>query len=211
LILTLFNLDIILLLLLLLLNSNQMEHSIANLEQNDTNEGNNQQINDSHHQQQQQSEMVASSEITDHQSTDHSNNGHPHKSPNHSIHDQHLSSHQSEDESVQARHAIIDAHTHVITETPQSGLHLKKESQHSPPNAGSGMVDHSGHGSPVQELSQATVGHSIDEKPVVSHGGSEALHPHLYSSYHQQHHQTRYDENVPISGGRMRFEDILWH
>jgi hypothetical protein len=193
--------------------------SITNLEQNnDTNcdEANNQQINDSHHQQQ---EIVAS-EITDHQSSDQSNNGnngHQHKSPENTrsstIHERHMSSHHSDDgEGVQqGRHAIIDAHTHVITETPHTAQHqsvsqLKREPQHSPPNSSSGnIVDHSGHGSPIQ-LSQATVGHSIDDKQGVSQGSSDALHSHLYSNYHQQHHQTRYSERVPINRFCGRFE-----
>lgn len=191
-----------------------MERSIASLEhrqQNDTNhrsdEGaNHQQISDSHHQhQQQQQDMV----VSDHQqSNEHNNNGQQQlKSSPNRLHEsatgtQHMSGHHRDDTDGRhgvARHSIIDAHTHVITETPHNSahneIHLKKEGQHSPSN----IADHSAHGSPVHELTQASVGHSLDEKGV-NHGSggnggndSESLHSHLYSYHtgHQQHHQSR--------------------
>ncbi|CAG2105661.1 unnamed protein product [Medioppia subpectinata] len=173
-----------------------------------------------HHQQQHPTDMPV---LSDHQQSEreHGSSGGAnsantatsangqHKSDSTPLHDSantgHMSGHQSDDNDSSvghhpSRHAIIDAHTHVITEAPHTSApsahdnhshshQLKREgSSHSPSN----IVDHSAHGSPVHELvSAATVGHSLDDK-TIAHNDS-ALHSHLYGNYqsaHQQHHQS---------------------
>ena len=160
----------------------------------DENSANHQQINDSHHQHHhQQQDMPVSDRQQAGAEHNNNSNGHQHRSSPNRLREsaQHISGHHSPDNEHHQRtgNTIIDAHTHVITETPHNPSaahehHLKKEGQgsHSPSN----IVDHSTHGSPVHELTQAAVGHSIDDK------GGDGLH--IYSGYHsghQQHHQNR--------------------
>ena len=179
-------------------SSPNLSHKTMEQSTNDTNRdengSNRQQISDSrhqHHHQQQQDMQISDRQQTggEHQHSQ-SGNGQHRSSPQSNA--QHISGHSSPDANDAQhnnRNAIIDAHTHVITETPHNTNlahehHLKKEGQHSP----SQLVDHSGHRSPVQELTQAAVGHSLDDKS----GVNEALHLYGYHSGHQQHHQTRY-------------------